>query len=1251
MATEVAAGYVSLYARMEGSQVRSEIENVVGAAFQQTGGFIGDMGGAITNVGKAVTVMGGLADVALKKMGTGLIDTISMGESAAITFDTMGKSMGEAAGFTEQFLKRLNDFSVKTPFEFTNTSQAVKQLMAMGYKANEILDENNKGILVSAGNAASALGLTDEGLSNILLQFGHIKSMGKTMSYQMNALARNGLPAWKMLADYMGTSIEDVRAQVRAGAVDADTTIAALMAGMEQYDGQMERMSHTFKGIVSNFNDAMKAPISLMYDDPGWQRFTESLFNLTEPLAGLAEAFVPVLSSLFASLAPVVDNITNKVKELTEWLKNTDPNVLARVFKNAAVAINSGPLLMLLGKGLSGLGGFVSGFGATVTKEMSIANKAIGALSNGLLITKESGVGVKTAFKSIYSEISSGGKYFNDLKFYTESFATKARFSFSYLGRSVKNFASNLKEPGKLTDKLGNELSTLGRRASISAGQFKSWGDAVKAYSKLPGVSERIKEFGGDLKNIGTAILPALSAAGNFTASVFKSFAMHILSVSTGIAAFGAVGTVALGVLTKMGVSISDLVGNGLAKLREMVNQLPGIVQGISNMFANLLSSNQLEVLFSQLTVTLPNILRDVVANIGTLLTDANIGEAFKRVVTIIAATIAENGPIILDGILKAFGAALQGIAAAIPIVVAYIPEFMNGMAQAIVDNGPIILDGFVRMFEGIAAGIGVALGSVRDALRGDIGDEKTFDNLTTAMDNLNKAAEKIDPQPFIDLAKGVGDLGIAIGSIALDVLTGIMDQLGSEAGKKAIEDFASAVGNLAGKLSDFAEDKPGGSGAKKLGDFIGGIAIGTIELASKAIDGLATAIGNLNAALGIFDAISKDDKARTLTETGNGLKNMAEGFEELSFLEMNPLPMWLEGLSAAIRNLGGPDLYGMAKQGLIDFANSLTTTGESASNTAQTVQRDMPPLTDTLNKFGDQGSESTKKLTDELGNLNGAVSDVGFDELTQKASGMADSMEGSFRRAANSTSGFGPQVRTSINTAQQPMGRIVSDAGVMASGVGSNFAAAGSNSQRMVPGVRNSTAQSTSAFNGFVSSVGDGTSQVGSYTSEIPGMFDVVHGIDISGAGVAIMSGFLSGLQSMWGSITSFISGIAAWIAAHKGPIDYDRRLLIPAGKAIMGGLYKGLQDGFKRQVMPFVTSMADSIEDGISSTRIGVPLAPMGASAHTLAYSGALAGATSNRNVVINATFVARTEENPEQFMRRSMRIMEQYARSEGR
>ena len=95
-----------------------------------------------------------------------------------------------------------------------------------------------------------------------------------------------------------------------------------------------------------------------------------------------------------------------------------------------------------------------------------------------------------------------------------------------------------------------------------------------------------------------------------------------------------------------------------------------------------------------------------------------------------------------------------------------------------------------------------------------------------------------------------------------------------------------------------------------------------------------------------------------------------------------------------------------------------------------------------------------------------------------------------------------------------------------------------------------------------------------------------VMH-FSLSAEGRAIMNSLLDGLKSAWESVKSFVGGIGKWIKAHKGPISVDRRLLIPAGHAIMNGLGNGLVDGFsdvQKSVLAMNKQIADAMQPDVS-------------------------------------------------------------------
>ncbi|MCB4209161.1 hypothetical protein [Arthrobacter sp. UM1] len=82
--------------------------------------------------------------------------------------------------------------------------------------------------------------------------------------------------------------------------------------------------------------------------------------------------------------------------------------------------------------------------------------------------------------------------------------------------------------------------------------------------------------------------------------------------------------------------------------------------------------------------------------------------------------------------------------------------------------------------------------------------------------------------------------------------------------------------------------------------------------------------------------------------------------------------------------------------------------------------------------------------------------------------------------------------------------------------------------------------------------------------------------------AGKAIIEGLFAGLKHTWGKVADFIQGIGPWIAEHKGPISYDRRLLIPAGLAIMGGFVGGLKGGMPA-LQEQIAAVTAAVETGV--------------------------------------------------------------------
>lgn len=198
---------------------------------------------AAVQLGNVFTGMAG----GILNMGIASVQAAAQMRQYEIAFQTMLKS-AEAG---TQMLRDLQQFAAETPFDVPGVVSAGQQLMAFGFKAEEIIP-----MLTNLGDAASGLGLGTEGVSRLAYALGQMQTSGKLNAQDMMQLTSAGISAWDMLAQAAGKTVAEMKDLCSKGAIDSKAAVQTIVAGMnEQFGGMMAKTSDEVSGLLANIEE------------------------------------------------------------------------------------------------------------------------------------------------------------------------------------------------------------------------------------------------------------------------------------------------------------------------------------------------------------------------------------------------------------------------------------------------------------------------------------------------------------------------------------------------------------------------------------------------------------------------------------------------------------------------------------------------------------------------------------------------------------------------------------------------------------------------------------------------------------------------------------------------------------------------------------------------------------------------------------------------------------------------------------
>lgn len=277
------------------------------------------LGGALSTVGMVGGAIGGAAS-ALGDMAKAVIDPAAAAERLSLSFEVMLGSESAAL----DFMKQLQDYAAKTPFEMQGISDAAKTLLAM----TSLSGEQTVGVIEQLGNIAAATGGNLNDLARI---YAKAFNMGVTNEVA-ESFAIAGFDIRNILADIQGISFEEVKQQISR----AEIGFSGLAGALAVYTGEggklhgmTEKLSGTFEGLASTLGDN----VTLSLQKVGEQLLPHTKQVVEKLIAALdaAQPSIAVLADMLGNwlgqnvggnLLPVLDELVLRVPELGWHLKN-----------------------------------------------------------------------------------------------------------------------------------------------------------------------------------------------------------------------------------------------------------------------------------------------------------------------------------------------------------------------------------------------------------------------------------------------------------------------------------------------------------------------------------------------------------------------------------------------------------------------------------------------------------------------------------------------------------------------------------------------------------------------------------------------------------------------------------------------------------------------------------------------------------------------------------------------------------------
>jgi len=271
--------------------------------------FVVDAGAAITGI-EAMANRSRLASSGMLFLGaaaaTAAVGVMALATEATVFGIKTAGSMEQArvamtamlgsADKANAHLQALYAFARETPFSMESVIDASRRLMAFGFAA-----ETNIKMLRSIGDVAAGLNVGEAGINRIVLALGQMHSASRLMASDMRQLTELGIPAWQVLAEHLGITVQQAQELTTKGKIAGDTMVTAFlnMTGpLQRFQGMMAAQNKTFLGQWQIMKDTIVLGMGQMFT-PAITALNRIMPQIIAGITSIMQGATPVLGSMF----------------------------------------------------------------------------------------------------------------------------------------------------------------------------------------------------------------------------------------------------------------------------------------------------------------------------------------------------------------------------------------------------------------------------------------------------------------------------------------------------------------------------------------------------------------------------------------------------------------------------------------------------------------------------------------------------------------------------------------------------------------------------------------------------------------------------------------------------------------------------------------------------------------------------------------------------------------------------------------